>query len=176
MQAAARAFAAAGASVDEVKLPPSFAEIHEAGQLILEAEAAAYHEPSFAKHAAEYGEGIRGLVQTGLTRSAAAYVRADRARKRFRQEAARAFASYDAVISPTAPALPPRGLAWTGDASLCAPWSSAGFPAITLPTGVGLSGLPQAVQLVTVPERTEILVYFAAWCEEVLGFSAAPQV
>jgi aspartyl-tRNA(Asn)/glutamyl-tRNA(Gln) amidotransferase subunit A len=174
VQAAARAFAAAGAAVDEVKLPPSFSEIHEAGQMILEAEAAAYHEPSFAKHAAEYGEGIRKLVEVGLTRPAAAYVRADRARRRFRADAARTFASYDAVISPTAPALPPRGLTWTGDASLCAPWSSAGFPAITLPTGVAPSGLPFAVQLVAAPERNEILLHFAAWCEEVLNFTAAP--
>jgi len=176
VQAVARAFAAAGASVDEVKLPPSFAEIHAAGQMILEGEAAAYHEPHFARHAAEYGEGIRGLVQTGLTRSAAAYVRADRARRRFRDDAARALIAYDAVISPTAPALPPRGLAWTGDASLCAPWSFAGFPAVTLPTGVASVGLPNAVQLVAVPERGEILLYFAAWCEDVLGFTAAPPV
>jgi aspartyl-tRNA(Asn)/glutamyl-tRNA(Gln) amidotransferase subunit A len=176
VQAAARAFAAAGASVDEVKLPASFAEIHEAGQMILEAEAAAYHEPHFAKNSAEYGEGIRGLVQTGLGRPAAAYVRADRARRRFRVDAARAFTSYDAVISPTAPALPPPGLTWTGDASLCAPWSSAGFPAITLPTAVASSGFPNAVQLVTVPERNEILLYFAAWCEEVLAFDSAPKV
>jgi len=176
VQAAARAFAAAGASVDEVKLPSSFAEIHDAGTMILEAEAAAYHEPSFAKHAAEYGEGIRSLVEIGLTRAAPAYVRADRARRRFRQEAFRALASYDALLGPTAPALPPRGLAWTGDASLCAPWSSAGFPAISLPTGVSPSGLPQAIQLVAVPERHEILLHVAAWCEGVLGFTAAPAI
>ena len=174
VQAAARAFATAGASVDEVKLPASFAEIHEAGQMILEAEAAAYHESHFAVHSAEYGDGIRALVQTGLTRPAAAYVRADRARRRFREDVERAFASFDAVISPTAPALPPRGLTWTGDASLCAPWSSAGFPAVTLPTGVSRSGLPLAVQLVSTPTRSDILLYFAAWCETVLGFTAAP--
>jgi Asp-tRNA(Asn)/Glu-tRNA(Gln) amidotransferase A subunit family amidase len=174
IQTAARAFVAAGASVDEVKLPASFAEIHDAGTMILEAEAAAYHEASFARHKDEYGEGIRGLVERGLTRPAASYVRADRARRRFREEAARTFASYDAVISPTAPALPPRGLAWTGDASLCAPWSSAGFPAITLPTGVAPSGLPHALQLVAVPDRNDVLLHFASWCEEVLGFRAAP--
>jgi len=174
VQAAARAFVAAGASVDEVKLPPSFAEIHDAGQMILEAEAAAYHEPSFGKHAAEFGEGIRSLVEIGLTRPAAAYVRADRVRRRFREEAHRDLASYDALLGPTAPALPPRGLSWTGDASLCAPWSTAGFPAISLPTGIAPSGLPNAIQLVAVPERNEILLHVAAWCEGVLDFSAAP--
>ena len=174
VQAAARALAAAGASIDELKVPTSFAEIHAAGQMILEAEAAAYHEASFGKHAAEYGEGIRSLVEIGLTRPAAAYVRADRVRRRFREEAHRVLASYDALLGPTAPALPPRGLTWTGDASLCAPWSTAGFPSISIPTGVAPSGLPHAIQLVAVPERNEILLHVGAWCEGVLGFRAAP--
>lgn len=174
VQAAARALVAAGASVDEVKLPPSFAEIHAAGEVILEVECASYHEPSFAKYASEFGAGLRSLVEKGLARNATAYVRADRARNSFRHEAARAFADYDAVISPTAPALPPRGLAWTGDASLCAPWSSAGFPAVSLPTGVAASGLPYAIQLIAVPARHDALLHFAAWCEEVFGFTAAP--
>lgn len=176
VRAVARAFAAAGAQVQEITLPPSFGEIHAAGQLILEAEAAAYHEPSFGKHAAEYGEGIRTLVQTGLTRGAPAYVRADRARRRFADDTARALAPYDALLSPTAPALPPRGLAWTGDASLCAPWSSTGFPALTLPTGLAASGLPHAVQLVGVPSRAAALLHVGAWCEGVLAFESAPSL
>ena len=41
LRAAAAAFARAGAIVTDVKLPPSFAGIHEAGQRVLEAEAGA---------------------------------------------------------------------------------------------------------------------------------------
>ena len=36
--------AGAGAQVSEVTLPPAFAEIHAAGQVVLESEAAAYHQ------------------------------------------------------------------------------------------------------------------------------------
>ena len=176
VQAAARALAAAGAAVEEIKLPLSFAEVHEAGQLILEAEAAAYHEASFRAHGADYGAGLRALVEVGLTRSATPYVRALRARQRFRDEADRLLASYDALVCPTAPAPAPTGLAWTGDASHCAPWSTAGFPAISLPSGLAASGLPYAVQLVAAPQRHEILLHFAAWCEQVLGFTAGPRL
>jgi Asp-tRNA(Asn)/Glu-tRNA(Gln) amidotransferase A subunit family amidase len=176
VQAAARAFATAGAGVDELKLPPSFADLAEAGQVILEAEAAAYHEPSFAKFADQYGAGIRSCVESGLKRPATAYVRATRVRQKFRDEMARLLASYDGLISPTAPAPAPRGLEWTGDASLCQPWSTAGFPSITLPSGVAASGLPHAVQLSAMPERNAMLLYFARWCEVVLGFSAAPKI
>jgi aspartyl-tRNA(Asn)/glutamyl-tRNA(Gln) amidotransferase subunit A len=174
VQATARALAAAGAGVEEIKLPPSFWEVHEAGQLILEAEAAAYHEASFRAHGAEYGAGLKSLVEVGLTRAATPYVRALRARQRFRDEAARLLGTCDALVCPTAPAPAPPGLAWTGDASHCAPWSTAGFPAITLPSGLASSGLPLAVQLVAAPDRHEILLHFAAWCEQVLGFTAAP--
>ena len=161
VQAAARAFAAAGAGVEEVKLPASFAEIHEAGQLILEAEAAAYHEASFRAHGADYGPGLKKLVEEGLTRPATPYVRALRTRQRFRDEASQLLAGYDALVCPTAPAPAPAGLAWTGDASHCAPWSTAGFPAISLPSGVAASGLPLAIQLVASPERHGILLYLS---------------
>ena len=143
--------------------------------MILEAEAAAYHEPHFAKHAAEYGEGIRGLVEIGLTRPAAAYVRADRARRRFRDgRGARLHVLRRASSArprprcrragsrgPATPRSARRGARPASPRSRCRPASRA-------------SGLPNAVQLVTAPERSEILLHFAAWCEDVLGFTAAP--
>src|SRR5256886_4156478 len=51
VQTVARAFARAGASVTEVKLPVAFAELHAAGHVVLEAEAAAYHARDFGAHA-----------------------------------------------------------------------------------------------------------------------------
>ncbi len=174
VRAAAQALAQAGAVVEELKLPPSFAEIHEAGQTIMEAEAAAYHEPFFRRHADEYGAGLKSLVEAGLGRPATLYVRARRARERFREDMGRLLGGWDALLSPTAPAPAPPGLAWTGDASLCGPWSTAGFPAITLPTGLDGTGLPHALQLVSTPERASVLLHFAAWAEGVLGFTAAP--
>jgi Asp-tRNA(Asn)/Glu-tRNA(Gln) amidotransferase A subunit family amidase len=174
VRAAVEAFARAGADVAEVKLPPSFAGIHAAGQTVLEAEAAAYHEPAYRKHPEEFREGIRALIRTGLEQSAVAYVGANRARLRFRDEVAPVLAAYDAVIGPTAPAPAPAGLAWTGDASLCAPWSSAGLPAVTLPCGVSAAGLPEAVQLVATAGDEARLLRAAAWCARVLAFARQP--
>jgi len=76
--------------------------------------------------------------------------------------------------SPTAPALPPRGLAWTGDASLCAPWSFAGVPAASLPIGVSSLGLPHAVQLVGAAGDDAKILAVAAWCERVVSFELSP--
>jgi aspartyl-tRNA(Asn)/glutamyl-tRNA(Gln) amidotransferase subunit A len=175
VRAAASAFVHAGAQVSEVKLPASFATIHEAGQRVLEAECGAYHEPALANHRAEFGASIRELAETGLKQPVAVYVRANRARLAFRDEVIPLLREYDALLSPTAPATAPAGLAWTGDASLCAPWSSAGAPSISLPSGVDGAGLPQAIQLVAGAGAEARLLTAAAWCEAVLAFTEVPR-
>jgi hypothetical protein len=93
---------------------------------VLEAEAAAYHEPWFVKHADDYGPEMRSLIETGLRLPATAYVSANRARLAFRDEVMPLLAAHDALLCPTAPAPAPAGLGSTGDGSLCAPWSNAG--------------------------------------------------
>jgi aspartyl-tRNA(Asn)/glutamyl-tRNA(Gln) amidotransferase subunit A len=174
IQAAADRFARGGASVVDVKLPGSFADVQAAGQAVLQAEAATYHEESFAAHADEYGPSLRRLVDEGLRQPAVSYVRASRARLRFRDEVVPLLDDVDALLAPTAPAPAPAGLASTGDATHCAPWSSAGVPAITLPSGLARAGLPLALQLVAGPGQEQRLLGVARWCEDLLGFSAVP--
>ncbi len=165
---------AAGATVAEVKLPASFARIHEVGQLVMEVEAATYHAEAFHRHRADYGQGIGAAVQAGLARPATAYVEANRARLAFRDDVMPLLGGADALLSPTAPTVAPAGLGSTGDPSLCGPWSFAGVPAISLPSGVASSGLPHAIQLVAAAGRDAHLLGVAAWCERVLGFTATP--
>ena len=176
LEAAADMFARAGATVSKVELPPSFRELSAAGLTVLEAEAAAYHEPSFVKHGDEYGLEMRSLVEAGLRLSATAYVSANRKRLAFREDVMPVLAAHDALLCPTAPAPAPAGLGSTGDGSLCAPWSNAGVPAITLPSGIASSGLPHALQLVQAAGASSRLLGVAAWCERVLGFTQAPRV
>jgi aspartyl-tRNA(Asn)/glutamyl-tRNA(Gln) amidotransferase subunit A len=167
-------FRRAGASVVEVDLPEEFAGLHAATQVVLEAEAATAHEALYAKHAADYGRHLAELIRTGLERTGVEYVKANRARLAFREAVTPLLAAHDALVSPTAPAPPPEGLAWTGDASLCAPWSSAGVPSISLPSGLHPSGFPLAVQLTQAPGASARLLGVAAWCERVLDFRAQP--
>ncbi|HUF93629.1 MAG TPA: amidase [Candidatus Limnocylindria bacterium] len=164
----------AGATVVEVPLPPAFAAIHAAGLTVLAAEAAAYHEREYAGYAAELGAEIRALVAAGLKVPPMAYARAQQARLAFRDAMRSVLTPVDALLSPTAPTAAPAGLASTGDGSLCAPWTFAGVPAITLPTGVAPSGLPHALQLVQAVAAEARLLGAAAWCERVIGFSARP--
>jgi aspartyl-tRNA(Asn)/glutamyl-tRNA(Gln) amidotransferase subunit A len=166
---------AAGARVTTVDLPPAFAGIHASGQVVLEVEAATYHQPTFAKYASDYGPGMAEMIPRGLARPACEYVVANRARLAFRDAMIPLLEAHDALLSPTAPGSAPAGLGWTGDASLCAPWSSAGVPSISLPSGVDAAGLPLALQLVQAPEGLTRLLGAAAWCETALGFTARPR-
>ncbi len=50
-------------------------------------------------------------------------------------------------------------------APFAAPWNVAGWPAMTVPTGVGADGLPRAVQLVTRPGGEATLLGLAATLE-----------
>ena len=77
----------AGATIEEVKLPGSFAGVHAAGRGVLEVEASAYHEELYRAHADAYRPRTRELIEGGLARPAVAYARAavaDRAGDRAR--------------------------------------------------------------------------------------------
>ena len=174
VRAAAARFTKAGATVHEVTLPASFAAVHAAGRSVLEAEAAAYHEDLYKAHASHYRPRTRELIAGGLTRPAVAYVRAQRARREFRSDVMPLLAGYDALLSPTAPTPAPEGLAATGDPWFCAPWSSAGVPACSLPSGVSPIGLPHALQLVAAAAHDAALLAVATWCERVLDFTLTP--
>jgi Asp-tRNA(Asn)/Glu-tRNA(Gln) amidotransferase A subunit family amidase len=51
-------------------------------------------------------------------------------------------------VCPSAPDSAPKGLGSTGDPAMNLPWTHAGLPAISLPTGVDDAGLPHGLQCV----------------------------
>src|SRR5207245_3801189 len=118
----------------------------------------------FAKYASDYGPGMAEMLARGLQRPGIEYVAAHRARVRFRDDVTPLLAQHDALLSPTAPAPAPAGLAWTGDASLCQPWSTIGAAAIALPSGVAGAGLPFALQLAQAPGADTRRLGAAARC------------
>ncbi|MBI4587778.1 MAG: amidase [Candidatus Rokubacteria bacterium] len=174
LEAIAQALGRAGAGLEELKLPPSFGGIHDAGTRVMQVEAAAFHASRFATHAEQYRPKIRELIEAGLKLSGVEYVAAQRQRRSFREELAPLFERVDALLMPVAGAPAPRGLGSTGDPTFCAPWSFGGLPTIALPSGVAQDGLPLAIQLVSGAFDEPRLLAVARWCEATLGFSAAP--
>ncbi|HET8577150.1 MAG TPA: amidase [Methylomirabilota bacterium] len=176
VEATARALEKAGATLVDVALPASFAGLHEAGSLVLRAEAAAWHTPLFTKHAGEYPPRIREAIEAGRGIPAVDYLAAQESRRAFRRDMAPLTGAHDALLTPTVGAPAPKGLGSTGDPYFCAPWSFAGLPAIALPSGVDAGGLPLSIQLVGAAFAEARLLGAAAWCERVIGFDGAPSL
>jgi aspartyl-tRNA(Asn)/glutamyl-tRNA(Gln) amidotransferase subunit A len=164
----------AGADVVEVDLPAAFDALPDAGRVLLEAGAATFHAEMFAAHGDEYGPTIREIVLAGLARTSDEIAAAERTRDAARQAFAPVIVAVDAVVTPVAESSAPALTGGTGDGSLCAPWSTIGVPAITLPTGVDGDGLPLAIQLVGSLGDPSRLLDVAMWCERVIGFDARP--
>jgi Asp-tRNA(Asn)/Glu-tRNA(Gln) amidotransferase A subunit family amidase len=141
---------------------------------VVQAEAAAFHADRFPAHADRYREKFRETLALGAKVAATDYISALRQCRRFRREMEALMPGVDALLTPVAPAPAPRGLASTGDASLCAPWSFAGMPAIALPSGLAAHGLPWSVQLVGAPWQEAALLATARWLEALLAFGGEP--
>ena len=170
----ARRLAQAGAKVEEIGLPESFATAHSCQNLVSNVEAAAFHEEFIRHRADEYGPKVRAFIETGMMIPGVRYIQAQRLRRQLRQDLIEMVQRVDVVMTPAFPTPVPRDLNTTGDPVFQAPWTSAGLPTIVLPSGLADSGLPLAIQLAGLPLEEGKLLAAAQWCESALGVSLSP--
>jgi len=147
-----------GATLVEVDIPDlencSAMEAH-----ITLAEATSYHEPYLKRQADDYGPGVRTNLEAGRYLLATDYVKSQRARTLLQRNFNQAFKHADVIVSPTLPALPPLvGEVWVQSGNLREhvidaflrfniPFDLTGFPAISIPCGLGSTGLPIGLQI-----------------------------
>ena len=174
LAAVVAAVAAAGATIVDQPLPAPVGPVVAAGQLILEAEAAAQHQRWFAEYGPEYPPRMAELIEAGQRHDERAIAAAQRERAAFRDAVGPWLATFDSLLCPVAPGPAPALGSGTGDPTLCAPWTYAGLPALSLPTGLDGDSLPLAAQLVGGAGRIHDLLDAAAWCERVVRFDARP--
>ena len=166
---------AAGATVEDVKLPPSFRATYAAAYLITRSDTTSIHAERYAEKADLYRPAIRAAIELGMLIPGDLYVRALRIRGQFRRELRPILARHDVLLTPTTPAPAPEGMA-TGDPQFQIPWSLSGLPSITVPCGLSSSGLPLGIQLISDMFTEPALLAAAAWCEDVLGPAPAPSL
>ncbi|MBI3300457.1 MAG: amidase, partial [Deltaproteobacteria bacterium] len=85
-QATAERLARAGAQVEEVRLPESFAPVPDALMAMVCVEAAAYHEDSFRKQRDQYGPKLCEILDRGLAISGVEYVHTRQVQRQFRRD------------------------------------------------------------------------------------------
>lgn len=101
----------------------------------------------------------------------------DKPRDAWQQRATVFFAEHDVLITPALTQSPPKADRWAERgwlanissnlryATFAAPWNMAGWPAMSVPTGIGADGMPRAVSLVGRPGSEATLLGLAAQLE-----------
>lgn len=109
------------------------------------------------------------LTQEGAAIPAEQYEAALALRQKLRDGFHAFLSGCDGILTIPAAGGAPEGLAYTGDASYCAPWSFLGVPAVTVPSGRTADGLPLGLQIVGDIDNDLATLQAAAWVETIVG-------
>jgi Asp-tRNA(Asn)/Glu-tRNA(Gln) amidotransferase A subunit family amidase len=90
---------------------------------------------------------LRDFLAEGRGVSAVRYLAARDNARRYAAGITEIFKQYDAILTPAAPGVAPKGEA-TGNPVFCSLWTLTGLPALSLPLLTGESGMPLGVQLI----------------------------
>ena len=170
----ANRLAEAGADVEELSLPASFARVHSLQRIVMNVDCAAFHEANHRLRAADYGPRIRAGMEMGMIIPTATYLKAQRLRRQFRADLEELASRVDVVMTPATPAPAPRDLNTTGDAAFQVPWTAAGLPTVVVPTGLSELGMPMAVQFGGPWAQEGRVLGASQWCERVAGLNQGP--
>lgn len=155
----------AGARVTETELPPTFDRAHSVLRTIMASEAARYFDELQSRHRGKMSVELNALIDEGRAIANVDY----RAALIEREELQRLLEGFlreaDAVITPPACGEAPATLSHTGDPAFCTIWTLCGVPAISIPVGLGPSGLPLGLQIVGRFGEDDALLAAARWCE-----------
>ena len=173
-EAVANQLAEAGAEVEEIPLPDSFARVHSFQRIVMNVDCAAFHEANHRVRAEDYGPRIRAGMEMGMLIPTATYLKAQRLRRQFRADMNEMASQVDVVMTPATPAPAPKDLNTTGDAAFQVPWTAAGLPTVVVPTGLSELGMPMAVQFGGPWAEEGRVLGASRWCERVSGLDQGP--
>ncbi|HEY0218741.1 MAG TPA: amidase [Afipia sp.] len=160
----------AGAHVEDVTLSDLDRHAWESSNTILSSEAAVIHADHIERHPGHASEYLKTLVKTGKSHSAYDYLIAKHRQTTLRATFEAQTSAFDAVLTLPAFGEAPEGLAYTGDAEYCAPWTLLGVPAVSIPAGFGKRGLPLGLQIVGKYREDYRALGVAKWLESTLAF------
>lgn len=149
--------------VEEVELPPTFAESATVHRTIMEADLAASFAAEYARGREHLSHILRSMIERGQRTPAPDRQRAVEQVPGLVRALEGIFAQYDAILTPATTGEAPAGLASTGNPIFCTIWTLCGVPAVTLPLLRGPQGLPLGVQLVGRRHDDARLLRTARW-------------
>jgi aspartyl-tRNA(Asn)/glutamyl-tRNA(Gln) amidotransferase subunit A len=113
-------------------------------------EAITFHAPLLAEHFDDYGPFCRSRMIRAMMYGPGDFTRAQQARHAIRQRWNAIFEQIDVISTPTQPDVAPP-LGETGWVTFTNPFNAMGWPAISVPCGLGSSDLPLGIQFAGKP-------------------------
>ena len=172
-QADVDALAATGGPIEWPDLPDGLDDAVRLIGIVMAYEAARSIGPLAQAHPELVSDQAKGIFERGRATLAAEYEDALAERRRLIAAFAEWSAPYDAILTPPALGEAPAP-ATTGDPRFCSRWTFVGAPVLSIPTGLGPTGLPLGLQLVGGRGADRRLLAAAAWAEARLPRPSRP--
>ncbi|MFY9915397.1 MAG: amidase [Nocardioidaceae bacterium] len=158
-----RSLADADWTVTELDLVPDLDDIRAHNLVVNRYELAEVHAQWFDAHRDGYASSTIDSIEEGRRISPEDYAASCKQLAEFRLDLDDRLVASDAtaVLTPAALGPAPVGIETTGNPAMALPWTYAGLPAISLPSGTTAAGLPLGVQVVGRRGDDEALVALA---------------
>ena len=160
--------AAEGFRIERIPFFPDYADLNRSHRRLTAVEVAQVHKQWYREYSDRYSVHMHEIMRTGATISDEERddIRADQLRLRHAMEEALLSAGADLWVAPAATGPAPLGIHATGNPIMNLPWTNAGVPALSIPAGEAVGGLPLAVQFCAPFGADERLL---AWGEAIEG-------
>jgi Asp-tRNA(Asn)/Glu-tRNA(Gln) amidotransferase A subunit family amidase len=169
LEDASKRLRAAGASVQEVTLPPPFAGLAEAQTAIMTFEVARSLSHEHLAHRRELSADMTRMIDAGLTVSPKSYDAARSLTRACRAMLPEVFKAADVLIAPSAPGYAPAGIGATGDPLFNRMWTLLHAPVVHVPVADGPQGLPVGITVVGAVGADRAMLMAAEWIHARLG-------
>ena len=156
-----------GESAATVDLPDAFAAAWDDHRAVMAVDMAHNLGAVVDRGGEASSKQLRDFLAEGRGVSAVRYLAARDNARRYAAGIAEIFNQYDAILTPAAPGVAPRGEA-TGNPVFCSLWTLTGLPALSLPLLTGEGGMPLGVQLIGEAGDDARLMRTANWLIEKL--------
>jgi Asp-tRNA(Asn)/Glu-tRNA(Gln) amidotransferase A subunit family amidase len=157
--------------VTELEMPPGFAEIDAAANIIHDYEMHRTLAPEIAKARDLIDAALVARIERAGRWSTADYRRAQETVISQRITFHTFMQSWDGVLCLAAGGQAPRGLASTGDPMMNSSWTALHVPCGTLPALQGADNMPIGLQIVSAKHTDLKLLRIAAMLEKLLGLA-----
>jgi len=168
LEASGEIFRRAGASLQDIELPPGFVALIDAQKTVMAYEAARNYAGEASRHPDLLSEAFRALLDMGARIGRESYDDAKRAIADAGAILPAAFGGCDVLVTPATIGEAPMADAGTGDPLMSRMWTALHLPALAVPVTKGPHGMPVGVQLIAMRGADALLLDVGSWAHQAL--------